>query len=53
MVTQDQEIVCIEVWDRQYIGARGFVKERSYAWAENLSYVQSVLVKKKDTFEVF
>ena len=52
-ITQDQEIVCIEVWDKQYIWQRAFPKEKTYALLDNLAYIQTVLVKKKDTFEVF
>ena len=35
------------------IGQKAFPKEKTYALFDNLSYTQSVLVKKKDTFEIF
>jgi hypothetical protein len=45
--------VCIEVWDRHYITSKAFPKEKSYVQFENLTYCQSILVKKKDSFEIF
>ena len=53
VLTQDQEVVCIELWDRQFVWQRAFPKERTYVQFDNLSYIHSVLVKKRDTFEVF
>jgi hypothetical protein len=52
-MSQDQEVVCIEVWDKNYITAKAFPKEKSYVYFDNLTYCQSVLVKKKDSFEIF
>jgi len=52
-MTQDQEIVCIETWDKQFIYAKSFPKEKSYIFLDNLTYIQSVLVRKKDSFELF
>lgn len=53
LMTQDQEIVCLEFFDRQFCLAKAFPKEKSYVSVENVSYVHSVFVKKKDSFEVF
>ena len=53
VMTHDQEIVLIECWDKQYIFAKSFPKEKSYIFFDNLTYLNSVLVSKKDQFEVF
>ena len=45
--------MCIDIWDKQFVFAKAFPKEKSYIALENLSYVQSVFVKKRDSFEVF
>ena len=52
-LTSEQEIVCIDTWDKQFILARAFPKEKSYIFFDNLSYMSSVLVRKRDSFEVF
>jgi hypothetical protein len=52
-MSQDQELVCIEIFDKQFISGKAFPKEKSYIFFDNLNYIQSVLVRKKDSFELF
>ena len=37
-MTHDQEIVCIDNWDKSFICAKAFPKEKTFVYFDNLTY---------------
>eukprot|EP00347_Sterkiella_histriomuscorum_P014076 403362253 len=48
ILTHEQEIVCIEIQEKGFIPTKVFPKEGSYLLFDNLTYQQTVLLKRKD-----
>ncbi len=43
----------MEIWDKHFVTSKAFPKEKNYVAFDHLTYAQTVLVKKKDSFELF
>ena len=54
MLTAEREILCIEAWDKSFILSKTFPKENTYVFLDNLTYTQTVLIRKKEnTIDTF
>ena len=54
VLNHEGDIACIEVQDRQFIIADNFSKEDSYIYVENLTFLNTSVIKKSDlSFTLF
>ncbi|CDW88389.1 breast cancer type 2 susceptibility protein [Stylonychia lemnae] len=49
ILTHEQEILCIEIQDKSFILTQVFPKEGQYIFLDNLCYLQSIYLQKKNT----
>lgn len=54
VLTAERDIICVEVWDKSFILSKTFPKENTYVFLDNLTYMQTVLIKKREnTIETY